>query len=296
VRAGLKEACATLQSREVSAEIAFFGGSFTAVAPDYRRALLAVAGEFLREGIFTGIRVSTRPDAIDCEVLSELEGVGVTAIELGAQSMDDQVLSLAGRGHTADHTVKAAGMIRGHGFSLGLQMMTGLPGDTREKAIETARRLADLKPDTVRIYPTLVLEGSGLGREYAAGRYQPQTLEEATGLCATLLRFFTGEGIKVIRLGLAQESGLAAKLIIGPHHPAFRELVEGQILLEEVRKAIQEGQIPSGPIEIEVSPGSISKMAGQNRRNIEALEQMGYIPKISPSETMGYLQVSARHR
>ncbi|MCL2579837.1 MAG: radical SAM protein [Oscillospiraceae bacterium] len=292
VRATLSAAADTLQA---PAEIAFFGGSFTAVDANYRRALLDVAGEFLTAGHFTGIRISTRPDAVDREILRELAGTGVTAIELGAQSMNDRVLNLAGRGHTTAQTAEAAKMIRESGFSLGLQMMTGLPGDDAETTLATARALANLTPDTIRIYPTLVLAGSGLTREYTAGRYIPQTLGEAVDLCAELLKFFAGSGIKVIRLGLQQESTLMAKLVAGPHHPAFRELVEGKILLEQVTGIIRQKQISPGRVEIEVAPGAVSKMAGQNRRNITALEKAGYNPRVTTNPMLNDLEIRVAH-
>jgi len=276
------------------AEIAFFGGSFTAIPPDYRRSLLEAAAEFLDGEIFIGIRVSTRPDAIDRGILDELAFAGVTAIEIGAQSMDNEVLRCSGRGHTPEHTRAAARLIRASGFSLGLQMMTGLPGDTDQKALTTARELAALNPDTMRIYPALVLRGSQLEEFYHSGNYRPQTLEGATGLCAQLLRFFTGEGVRVIRLGLHNEVGAQAGIVAGPSHPAFRELVEGQILLEEAQAAIHTAGIPPGPLAIYIAPGSQSKMAGQNRRNIIALEKLGYRPTIRPDPELGYLQAEAR--
>jgi len=274
------------------AEIAFFGGSFTAVAPDYRRSLLGVAAEFLDGETFTGIRVSTRPDAIDLGILDELSAAGVTAIELGAQSMDDEVLRHSGRGHTAEDTREAARLIRVHGFSLGLQVMTGLPGDTDQKALATAVELAVLSPDTMRIYPALVLRGSQLEELYQRGDYRPQTLEQAIDLCAQLLRLFTREGVRVIRLGLHNEANTQDSIVAGPCHPAFRELVEGQILLEDVFSAIKADQIPTGPLTISVAPGSQSKMAGQNRRNIAALEKLGYRTSIYTDPNLGYLQLT----
>ena len=214
------------------AQIAFFGGSFTAIEPDYRRDLLAVAAKFLDGEKFTSIRISTRPGAINPGILAQLKASGVSAIELGAQSMDEQVLAFAQRGHTVAQTVHAARLIREGGFSLGLQMMTGLPGDTDDKSLATAHQLAELKPDTMRIYPAAVLRGSALAALYQSGSYRPQTLEQAIALCAKLLRLFTGRGIPVIRLGLQQQAGV--EILAGPHHPALRELVEGQVLLEQV--------------------------------------------------------------
>ena len=292
VRAILKDAYQTLKRSGAMAEIAFFGGSFTAIEPEYRRALLEAAADFLDSELFTGIRISTRPDAIDQGILEELKRSGVTAIELGAQSMDDEVLKLSGRGHGSEHTINAARLIWGRGISLGLQMMTGLPGDADEKALATAEELAKLRPDTMRIYPTTVLKGSALERQYQSKNYRPQSLEEATALCARLLDYFNGQGIRVIRLGLQQEAGMQTRIVAGPHHPAFRELVEGEILLSRAMRAIAQRKIPPGAIEIRVAPGSQGKMAGQNRRNIKALLQLGYHTRIYADPSLAYLQLT----
>ena len=157
-------------------EIAFFGGSFTAINRDYMISLLEETKPFIDNGSFCGIRVSTRPDAIDDEILSILKEYKVTSIELGAQSTDSQVLLLNHRGHTHDDIIKASNLIKKYGFSLGLQMMTGLLGDTPEKTLKTAEDIISLKPDTVRIYPTIVLEGTYLGELYKKGAYKPQTV------------------------------------------------------------------------------------------------------------------------
>ena len=162
-----------LGERTKNAEIAFFGGSFTAIKRSYMTELLEAAYPFVKDGSFYGIRLSTRPDAIDREVLDILRGYGVTSIELGAQSMDDDVLKMNRRGHTAADVEKASALIKEYGFSLGLQMMTGLYGSSDEKDRETARRLARLSPETVRIYPTVVMRGTELYGLYSRGEYSP---------------------------------------------------------------------------------------------------------------------------
>jgi histone acetyltransferase (RNA polymerase elongator complex component) len=158
-------------------EIAFFGGSFTAIDRSYMVSLLEEAKPFIENKVFSGIRISTRPDAIDEEVLLLLKKYGVTAIELGAQSMNDEVLLSNRRGHTVDDVVNASLLIKKHGFSLGLQMMTGLYKSTREIDVETAKRIVALKPDTVRIYPTIVLENTHLAELLKSGEYKPEELE-----------------------------------------------------------------------------------------------------------------------
>jgi histone acetyltransferase (RNA polymerase elongator complex component) len=270
----LDRALKQMGQRASQGEIAFFGGSFTAIDSEYRRALLQVVQPYRPH--FGGIRLSTRPDAINGEILAELREFGVTAIELGAQSMDDQVLALAQRGHTALDVERAAHLIKAAGFSLGLQMMTGLPGDSKEGSLKTARRLAALGPDTMRIYPALTLEGTELARLYREGKYRPPTLEETVELCAHLLLYFEEQNILVIRLGLHHEAGLRERLVAGPYHPALRELCEGKILLDAAMKQLANQKAAPGAITLYVAPGSQSKMAGQNRRNLRYLEALGY--------------------
>lgn len=276
-----ERASATMRVPPEQAEIAFFGGSFTAMDPAYMRQLLEAAWPYVRDGRFGGIRVSTRPDAIDGDTVALLRGYGVTAVELGAQSMNDAVLEANGRGHRAADVVAASGLLRSYGLSVGLQMMTGLPKDSDTGAWQTARQLAALRPDTVRIYPTVVMRGTQLERWYRAGRYRPQTLEEATALCAGLLRYFEREqGIPVIRLGLHAGADLQAGLAAGPWHPAFRELCEGReylrLALDRLRREIPGG----GRVRIMVRPDAVSKMTGQRRCNLEALAREGYVAKI----------------
>ena len=291
VRNILAAAHKTLAAKSATAEIAFFGGSFTAIDADYRRALLHIAGDFLDGVTFNAIRVSTRPDAISPAILDELRRSGVATIELGAQSMDNAVLAGCARGHTAEDTIAATRLIRGQGFSLGLQMMTGLPGDTAAGALVTAAKLIDLHPDFVRVYPTLVLRGSPLEQQYISGSYHPQTPEEAVTLCAELLELFTAHGIRVIRLGLHNDRSLQANIVAGPHHPALRELAESHILLHRALDAIRIARTPPGPIKIAVAYGAVSKMTGHRRGNIKALAERGYSPTVITDSTLGYLQV-----
>lgn len=270
----VKIAAASKNYNAASTELAFFGGSFTAIDRAYMEMLLKAAYNHVKNGSVGGIRISTRPDAISREILSVLKNYGVTAIELGAQSMCDEVLTLNQRGHTARDIENAALLIKQYGFSLGLQMMTGLYGDTDEKAIETAKRIIELSPDTVRIYPTIVLENTYLGSLYKEGKYLPQSLENAVLLVSKLLKMFMAADISVIRTGLHTID--EAKYLAGPWHPAFRELCDAQIYFEEAKNALKE----KGDYIIYVKKGSISKMNGQKRKNIEALRQLGYNCKV----------------
>ncbi len=256
-------------------EIAFFGGSFTAIDRAYMVSLLEATKPFIQKGSFSGIRISTRPDAIDNEVLGVLKAYGVTAIELGAQSTDDEVLSLNHRGHTFCHIKEASQLIKAQGFSLGLQMMTGLLGDTNEKSLKTCDDIIVLKPDTVRIYPTIVLEGTCLGEMYKKGEYKPQTVEEATTLCAVLLERFYENSIKVIRLGLHSGGNVEEGYLAGPYHPAFGELCESKIYLKKAINALS--NVDKGVEHtLFVNTSEISKMVGQKKSNIIHLNSMGY--------------------
>ncbi len=253
----------------VPCEIAFFGGSFTAIPIDDMTAYLNVAGEF--SSYFEGIRLSTRPDCISREILELLKSKGVTDIELGVQSTDDRVLCLSGRGHTAEDTYCASGLIREYGIGLGHQMMTGLPGDTKEGAIQTARDIVSLSPDTVRIYPTLVLQGTDLDRQYREGTYIPQTLDEAVTLCTDLTTLFEENNIRVIRVGL-HDDGVGQSLVAGPYHPAFGDLCAGYKYLQKAKTAIDKATAFTGVLRVAV--GETSKMVGQKRCNMLALEEL----------------------
>lgn len=255
-------------------QLAFFGGSFTAIDRTYMVELLSAAKPFVDDGSISGIRISTRPDAIDDEVLCILSHYGVDAIELGAQSMVDDVLLANRRGHTSEDVRCAAKLIRAHGFEIGLQMMTGLYKDTDEGAIYTAEELTKLKPDTMRIYPTVILEGTELADLYRAGKYVPQTLDEAVSLCAKLLLFFEEQGIRVIRTGLHSGGNVEDGYIAGAYHPAFRELCESEIYFSRVKEVF--ASKPQGKYKIFVSSKEISKMTGQKRKNVIKLKDTGF--------------------
>lgn len=274
------------------AQLAFFGGSFTAIERDYMVSLLKVARLFVDSGDITGIRISTRPDAIDKEVLDILKYYGVEAIELGAQSMDDKVLEMNERGHTALDVVNASKLIKENGFELGLQMMTGLYGDTDEKCIESAKKIASLKPDTVRIYPTVVLERTKLAKLYRSGEYKEQTLDNAVKLCAKLLKIFNDNNIKVIRLGLHSGGGVEQGYVAGVYHPAFRELCESYILFEKAQdKLLKYAKGEEQKYILYVNPKDISRMTGQKKSNLIKLKKLGYECKVKPDNALKSFEI-----
>lgn len=251
------------------AEIAFFGGSFTAVERSYMIELLEAAYPYVRDKQVKGIRLSTRPDAIDDDVLELLKRYGATTIELGAQSMCDDVLSFNRRGHTAQDVINASRLIRSYGFSLGLQMMTGLAKADDKKDVETCEELIALNPDFVRIYPTIVLKNTYLAQLYEQGEYQPQSVEDAVDLCCKLLVMFGNAGIPVIRLGL--HSIDEESYVAGPWHSAFGELCKSRIFYNKVAEKIDR----KGRYNLYVSPRMVSKAVGQNRSNIKRFSSNG---------------------
>lgn len=262
------------------AQIAFFGGSFTAIERSYMLELLNAARPFIENGDFCGIRISTRPDAIDEEILSLLKACHVTAIELGCQSMDDRVLRLCARGHTAAQVNEACRLVKAFGFELGVQMMTGLPGDTDEGCVETAKKLIDLQPDTARIYPTLVLEGTPLASLWRSGAYRPQTLDEAVFLCSRLLELFRNAGVKVIRLGIHSGGGVEEGFLAGPKHPAFREKCEAAIYRRKLEALLQNK--PKGSYFVSVGERFLSQAAGQKKENLLYFDTRGYRIRLIP--------------
>ena len=248
-------------------EIAFFGGSFTAIDRDYMTGLLAAAKKYTGEKGFCGIRISTRPDCIDEEILMLLKSYNVTAIELGAQSMNDEVLRLNDRGHTASDVENASRLIKAHGFELGLQMMVGLYGSTQADELYTMRKIIALHPDTVRIYPVAVLAGTRLAELYKSGEYKLYPFEEAVRICGILYCAFTSCDIRVIRMGLHAEEGVGENMIAGFYHPAFGELVRSEIIKNVILK-YYESQCKEGTcLEISANKSLIGAVRGHKRSN-----------------------------
>ena len=266
-------------------EIAFFGGSFTAIEREEMISLLTAAKYFLDKNGFSGIRVSTRPDAIDDEVLGILGDYGVTSVELGAQSMDDEVLLANKRGHSAEDIVCASGKIKSAGFSLGLQMMTGLYKSSWEKDFETAEKITELKPETVRIYPTVVLKNTMLGELFEKGEYLPPDAEQSAPHVAKMIKFFEENDIRVIKVGLHASETVESDMLGGAYHPAFRELCESCIFLEKIEEKLK-NYAPGKQYEIYVHGKSLSKAKGLNKRNEKALKNKGFYCKIKGKDFM----------
>lgn len=234
---------------------------------------------------FYGIRISTRADYIDEEILNLLKSYKVTSIELGAQSMDDTVLEYNHRGHTANQVIYASRLIKDKGFSLGLQMMTGLYMSDFEKDIYTANEFIKLKPDTVRIYPTVILDNTYLGELYKTNQYKTYTLEESVDLCAKLLLMFQENDISVIRLGLHYSDSLNSSMLYDNYHPAFKELCENKIFRDKIDILLKHNNFLKD-IEVSINPKSKSKFIGQGKSNIKYLLNLGYNVKIKDNNLL----------
>ncbi len=212
-------------------EVAFYGGSFTALKRNVQEEYLKTASVYVKDGRLDGIRLSTRPDCIDQEIVDFLKSYLVDIVELGVQSMDDHVLKLSGRGHSGEDVIKASKIIKDNGITLGLQMMPGLPGDSHEIIIDTAKEITSMGPSFVRIYPTLVIKDTPLFKLYERGDYSPWSMESMVEVCREVRDIFESKEIKIIRMGLQPTEDLEETLVAGPYHPAFRDMVNGAISL-----------------------------------------------------------------
>ena len=255
-------------------EIAFFGGSFTAINRADMLNLLKTANEFIGKDKFCGIRISTRPDCIYPEILDILKQYNVKTIELGAQSMDDEVLTANERGHTANDVAEASKLILEYGFDLGLQMMTGLYKSTPNSDIMTAKSIISLNPSQVRIYPTVILDNTTLGEYFKKGIYESYSLEKTVELCAELLELFYENNIPVIKLGLHASELVEAKMLGGVYHPAFRELCEGLVFRNRINRELDlKGKKQA---DVLIPKGKLSQVIGQKKVNYEYFKNRGY--------------------
>ena len=261
------------RGKTAGAELAFYGGSFTAVPEEMQRSLLEAARPYREEGFLRSIRVSTRPDAVTAEKLSLLKAYGVETVELGAQSMYDRVLRLSGRGHGAEDTVRAASLVKASGMGLVLQMMTGLPGASPELDYHTAEALAALQPDGVRVYPTVILRGTALEALWRAGKYRAHTVSDAVETCAPIAALFLRAGIPILRLGLNPTEALSGgEAVGGAYHPALGELVYSKLYLDLAREKLR--ALPRMPrkVELLVAASHVSQMTGRKKANLLALQ------------------------
>jgi len=278
--------------RRKPVQISFFGGNFLGLNFEEIRHYLALADEFVRQGDVDGIRFSTRPDTVDRERLDIIADYPVAAVELGVQSMNDRVLALAKRGHNAADTAHAVAQLKERNYGIGLQMMVGLPGDDQASALNTARRIAGLRPDFVRIYPTVVLKNSRLAEWYSNGSYTPLSLDAAVTQVKNLCRLFHENKIRIIRMGLQASADLAdgSTVLAGPYHPAFGHMVYSEIFLDAACSALTAAHPGGSQAAIFVNPRRISTMRGIRNSNVALLkrrfgfERIDIFPDISLDE------------
>lgn len=244
-------------------EIAFYGGTFTGLPYETMRELLGAVTPYIREGFVTSIRVSTRPDALDEEKLKFLKEYGVSTIELGAQSMNDEVLALTRRGHTGQDTIRAVQLLKKYHIRAGIQLMPGLPGDSEEIFLDSVQKVIELDVDMVRLYPTVVIRGTELARWYEEGKYHPLGLEDAVRICKKSCILLEGRRIPVIRIGLLSSPALQeeGQIIAGPWHEAFGHLVRSTIYFDKIKPQLAcEGE--AARIRLRVPPREISLVRG----------------------------------
>lgn len=279
----------TIDYSNSEVEIAFFGGNFTGIPIDDQIKYLKVVSPYMEKGIVQGLRCSTRPDYIDEERIELLKRYGMKTIELGAQSFDKEVLIKSGRGHKAEAVEYASKIIKDSGISLGLQMMIGLPGDSKTKSLESARRIIELGADNTRIYPTVVIKGTKLEELYERGEYKPLTMEEAVAQSKDLVLLFEEANVTVLRVGLHPSEGLLSgdELVAGPFHQSFKEFVLSEIWREKFAKHnFQESSNSS--IVIGVPAKELNYAIGYKGKNrVELSERVGEVKFVADKELVG---------
>ena len=268
----LQNSLSSNKSNPKDTQIAFFGGSFTAIDKTLMIDFLEVANKFIGPNAYESIRISTRPDCIDIPTLEILKQYNVKTIELGIQSLDDDVLKLSKRGHSVKTAIESCKMIQDYGFELGMQMMCGLPGDTEQKDLMTAEKIIEIGCKQVRIYPVVVIEGTELAKMYHQNQYRPLEIENAVEICAKLYQKFCDNDVTVLKIGLHSDSDSIA----GPFHPAFGELVRSKVFYNKIISQLK----PNLEYTIEVAPKFISIANGNNKCNLISLKENGYTVKI----------------
>ena len=261
-------------------EVAFFGGSFTAIEKEKKEELLEAVQEYIENKKVHSIRVSTRPDCIDKDILKRLKKYHVKTIELGVQSTNNYILSRCKRGHTGEDVKKASKLIRRYGFVLGHQMMVGLPESTKQDEINTAKELIKLKPEIVRIYPVLVIKDTELAEEYQRGEYTPLTVGQAVERCKEIVDLFNRKKITVIRIGLQNTEEITdpslkeSSVVAGPYHPAFRQLVESSMWYDSIVNEIKKVNAKVKKVKIKANDKNVNNIIGHKKENITKLKEV----------------------
>jgi len=288
------------RSRRYPVEVAFYGGSFT-LLPETRQAsyLEAVQG-FLQQGRVQSLRLSTRPDAVSAQNLRFLHAMGVRTVELGVQSLNDRVLAASARGYTNVEVFQATGLLRDYRFRVGFQLMPGLPGEDHATFLETIDESTAIRPDFVRLYPTVVLSGTLLEDLYHRGSYRPLSLPEAVGWCKEALLRFSRNSIPIIRMGLQTSPTLErpGAIVAGPHHPAFGQLVKSALWYDRISPDLAElGRRSPEPI-IRVHPSDLADVRGHRNGNVSRWLTEMFLPRLkvigSPEIPSGEFRVTSR--
>lgn len=288
VRGNIENALATLKGSGRTAEIAFFGGSFTGIDRGLMVSLLDLAEEYVKTGDVSGIRMSTRPDYISDEIIDVIGKYTLSEVELGVQSMSDEVLTASRRGHTAEDTEKAFALLNSADIPFVGQMMVGLPGSTENDEVYTARRICELGAEGCRIYPTVVFKNTRLAVMAERGDYIPLTVEEAVKRSADVLEVFVHHGVKCLRIGLQDSENLhdTQKCYAGPVHPALGELVRSELFRRRMTAAVE--ALPNREfVHIKVPEGSVSMAVGAHGGNREYLKNRFDIKKLKFTQTTG---------
>ena len=280
-----------IKDKETKKEVAFFGGSFTGIEEEKQEEFLQTAYKYIEQGKIDSIRISTRPDYINKQILKRLKKYKVETIELGVQSANDYILKQSNRGHTFKDVQKASKMIRWNGFKLGHQMMVGLPESTKLDEINTAKELIKLKPKMVRIYPVLVIKNTKLEKEYLEEKYKPLTVVQAVEISKELVKMFKQKGIEVIRIGLQNTDSITdpseegSEVVAGPYHPAFRQLVESGLWYDMILEKIKKLNVKVKKVEVIVNPQDANNVIGHKRENIEKLKEMYALDLVVKQDT-----------
>ncbi len=267
-------------------EVAFFGGSFTALSRILQQQLLSPVQPLIASGEVSNIRISTRPDCITDQTVLWLAGMGIKIIELGVQSMDDAVLLSSGRGHTAADTESAIRIVKNHGLTVGAQLMPGLPADSLEKSLYSLERVIAAGADFIRIYPVVVLSGTELAAKYHSGEYQPLTVEQGVNMCKRLLHRAMQAGVDVIRIGLQADSGLNSdNIVAGCWHPAFGQLVRSELYFDLILQLLN-SLAATEMIDIYCHSSRISDLTGHGRKNLDRLKKQGLSVTINKKDEL----------
>ena len=276
----IEEYLNNFKDKSAIVQVAFFGGSFTGISVEKQEELLEAAFEYIKDKKIDSIRLSTRPDYIDKDVLKRLKKYKVKTIELGVQSSNDYILKKCRRGHSFEDVKKASKLIRRYGFELGHQMMCGLPDSTRLDEINTAKDIAKLKPKIVRIYPVLVIKGTKLAEEYENGSFEPLSVDSAVETCKELYNFFNKKHITVIRMGLQNTDTISdpknkqSEVIAGPYHEAFGQLVMDAVWYEKILNKIKTFNVKVKEIAIHINPNDVNNVSGHKKENLIKLKNL----------------------